>query len=304
MVEFSGSFRVKDALLRGVGAGALRSQRLSAPFQGVRSVTPPRGARDLCAAYATKMRQDAAFCGISAAELWGIPLPPIFDDRVHVASPHGGPRPTGRGVWGRQYDPDLVDVVILDGLRVFSPLDTWLSLGRLLTLPDLVAAADYILTPQFGSSGPALAVRDELVSAASRPRVPGRPLLVRAAAWAQAGALSRAESLCRVLLMSAGIPAPITNLRISPLVMLDLAWPSAQFGLDYLGDQHRSPTQFARDVQRRELVRDLGWESLDATRDDLFEHPHQLVLRVQSRLSARGLAVRPVHPSKFVLPGR
>jgi len=63
MTEFSGSFRVRDALARGVSAGALRSQHLSAPFQGVRSVTPPRDMTALCRAYATKMRPDAAFCG-------------------------------------------------------------------------------------------------------------------------------------------------------------------------------------------------------------------------------------------------
>lgn len=147
MVEFSGSFRVRDALARGVGAGALRSQDLSAPFHGVRSVTPPRDALALCHAYATKMRSDAAFCGLSAARLWGMPLPAsVHDDLVHVSTPHGGPRPTGRGVRGFQHDPGGVEIVDLRSLRVFSPIHTWLSLGRVLALPDLVAAADFILS--------------------------------------------------------------------------------------------------------------------------------------------------------------
>jgi hypothetical protein len=305
MIEFSGSFRVKDALARGVGAGALRSRHLSAPFQGVRSLTPPRDALALCHAYATKMRSDAAFCGLSAARIWGMPLPvSVVDDLVHVTTPHAGPRPTGRGVRGYQHDPGTVEIVEVGSLRVFSPIDTWLSLGRVLALPDLVAAADYILTRPFGSSDPALATLQELNDAVSRHRILGRPLLARAASLALPGPLSRPESLCRVLLVTAGIPAPVPNLRISPFAMLDLGWPIARYGVDYLGDHHRSPTQFAKDVGRRELIKEVGWEALEVTKVELFDHPHHVALKVRSRLSERGVAVRPVHPSKFVLPTR
>jgi hypothetical protein len=305
MVDLSGSFRVRDALARGISAGALRSPHLAAPFQGVRSVTPPRDAIALCHAYTAKMRSDAAFCGLSAARLWGMPLPASLDDgKVHVSSPHAGPRPTGRGVRGYQHHPADVEVREIGRLRVFSPLDTWLSLGRLLALPDLVSAADFALTPSFGSHGPALATTAELASAVARSRIPAGPLLRRAASFAVPGSLSRPESHCRVLLVSAGCPVPIPNLSISALATLDLAWPSARYGVDYLGDQHRSPTQFAKDVRRRELVRDIGWDSLEVTKVDLYEHPHHLALKVRSRLSERGVAVRPVHPSKFVLPER
>lgn len=305
MTEFSGPFRVKDALARGVGAGALRAQHLSAPFQGVRSLTPPRDAAALCLAYATKMRSDAAFCGLSAARLWGMPLPIwVDDDVVHVSTPHGGPRPTGRGVRGYQHDPSTVEVGSLGPLRVFSPIDTWLSLGRLLSLPDLVAAADFILTPPFGSSEPALATLAVLRDALARKRILGRPVLLRAVSLALPGPLSRPESHCRVLLVSAGCPTPVPNLSISPLATLDLAWPTARYGLDYLGDQHRSPTQFAKDVGRRELIKDLDWESLEITKGDLYDHPHHVALKVLSRLSERGVPIRPVHPSKFVLPKR
>lgn len=306
MTDFTGSFRVRDALARGVSAGALRSRHLAAPFQGVRSVTPPRDAIALSHAYATKMRPDAAFCGLSAAQLWGIPLPASLEAGVvvHVSSPHAGPRPTGRGVRGYQHDPDNVAIRNIGPLRVFSPVDTWLSLGRVLALPDLVAAADFILTPSFGSTEPALATLAELYDAVARHRILGLPLLRRAASLALPGPLSRPESHCGVLLVSAGCPTPVPNLRISPLATLDVAWLLARYGLDYLGDQHRSPTQFAKDVGRRELIKSLEWESLEITKTDLYDHPHHLALKVRSRLSERGVPVRPVHPSKFVLPKR
>lgn len=304
MQELTGSFRVRDAVRSGVSAGRLRSPHLAAPFHGVRSVVPPADHRELCRAYATKMREDAAFAGLSAARLWGIPLPlAVADDsRVHVSTPHASPRPTGRGVRGTQHDPSRVSLRVTEGLPVFSPVSTWLSLGRLLAFEHLVVAADFLVTAPFGEATEALATVDELRAAVGRFRIPARPLLARAAAFAAVGPLSPPESLCRVLLMSAGIPAPDVNLRIGPLVMFDLAWPEARCALDYLGDHHRTPTQFARDAQRRASIRELGWELIEVTRDELFRHPHQLVVRVRSRLSERGVRVTPVHPSKFVLP--
>src|SRR5690606_15991734 len=121
MVAFSGSFRVKDALARGVSPGRLRSSDLAAPFQGVRSLVESPDTPALCHAYATKMRADAAFSGVTAAQLWGIPLPlAAADARVHVSTPHGGPRPTGRGVRGFQHDPGAVAIAEMGGLPVFS----------------------------------------------------------------------------------------------------------------------------------------------------------------------------------------
>lgn len=203
---------------------------------------------------------------------------------------------------GSQVDAARVIVVSLEGLRVLSPVHTWMSLARVLSLGDLVAAADFLLTPAFGSSVPALATIDALNDVLRAARVPGAPLLRQAARLAQRGPLSRPESLSRVLFVSAGIPAPVANFRLSPLITLDEAWESVRFGFEYLGDQHRSPAQFARDVRRRELIAEHGWDILEATKDDLFAHPHQLVARLRSRLSERGLPLRPVHPSKFVLP--
>lgn len=303
MVEFSGSFRVRDALAQGVSPGALRAAHLSMPFHGVRSVEQPQDIAALCRAYAAKMRSDAAFTGVTAALLWGMPLPASIDARtVEVATPHGTARAMGRGVRGSQVDPARVEAVTLDGVRVLSPVHTWVSLSRVLALGDLVAAADFLLTPSFGSTAPALATLDDLHDVLRGSRASGMPLLRQAAGLAQCGPLSRPESLSRVLFVSAGIPSPVANFRVSPLITLDEAWESVRFGFEYLGDQHRSPAQFARDVRRRELITEHGWDILEATKDDLFAHPHQLVARLRSRLSERGLPLRPVHPSKFVLP--
>lgn len=299
-MESSASFRVRDARDAGMGAGALRSVHLAAPFHGVRSVVEPGSVDELCRAYATKMRGDAAFGSLTAARLWGIPLASAHAnlDRLDVTTPHGAPRALGRGVRGSQHDPALLDVVELDGLRVLSPASTWVVLARVLDLADLVAAGDYLVTRRFADPRPALCDPADLEEILDRGRRIGAGRLREALPLIVPGSLSRPESLCRVLFVTAGLPHPVPNVRVSPLLMFDNAWPEWRVAFDYHGDSHRSASQYARDVGRVDLARQAGWSLIQGTKRDLFETPFDLVGRVRSRLIARGAVVRPVHPSK------
>ena len=286
------AFTVKDALARGVTAGALRTSRWAAPFHGIRSTMEPIDPGLRCRVYATKMRTDAAFTSVSAARLWGLPLPAWVDAiAVHVAAPHGAARPAGRGVIGSLYQRGAVEIVDLGGLRVLSPADTWASLAGVLELADLVAAGDALVTPTFGSSDPAAASVDDLVGVAHRRRFRGVRLARRASQLVRVGPLSRPESLSRILAVSGGLPEPSCNLRVSPLVTFDLAWAPWRLGFDYHGSSHRSATQHARDVARGDLARQLGWGSMQASATDLFDSPYDLLGRLRSRLADRGAPV-------------
>jgi hypothetical protein len=299
-MESRPSFRVRDARDAGVGPGALRSVHLAAPFHGVRSLVEPASVEELCRAYATKMRRDAAFSSLTAARLWGIPLPSAHASlpRLDVTTPHGAPRPLGRGVRGSQHDRALFDVVELDGLRVLSPASTWVALAPILGMADLVAAGDYLVTRRFGDPRPALCEPGDLQELLDRGRRIGAGRLREALSLIVPGSLSRPESLCRVLFVTAGLPRPVPNLRISPLLMFDDAWPEWRVAFDYHGDDHRSATQYARDVGRVDLARQAGWSLIQGTKRDLFETPFDLVGRVRGRLVARGASIRLVHPSK------
>ena len=299
------AFTVKDALARGVRAGALRSARWAAPFHGVRSTMEPADAVVRCRVYAAKMRADAVFTSVSAARLWGIPLPAWIDDAmVNVATPHGAPRPEGRGVVGSLYQRGAVEIVELEGLRVLSPADTWASLSSVLDLADLVAAGDALVTPAFASSQPASADVPDLIGVVDRRRFRGVRLARRAANLVRVGALSRPESLVRVLAVSGGLPEPVCNLAVSPLVTFDLAWPRWRLGFDYHGASHRSATQHARDVARADLARQLGWGSMQASATDLFDSPYDLLGRLRSRLADRGAPVGPFDVRKVATAKR
>src|SRR5690606_27501790 len=124
---------------------SIDSRRFEMPFHGVRA---PLGHDDLVSrghALSLRMRADAAFTGLTAAALWGIPLPAYVDlSRLQVSVPHGRPRPRSRGVVGSERLAD-VPVVDLGGLRVLTPVATWASLARWVGLADLIAAGDDIV---------------------------------------------------------------------------------------------------------------------------------------------------------------
>ena len=159
-------FRVRDAIAAGFARAAVDASRFDMPFHGLRS--PLGGASevvDRCRAYRLKMRPDAAFTALTAAVLWGVPLPARVDfSRIHVSVPHGMPRPRSRGVIGSERGWD-VEVVTLGGLRVLEPAAMWASLGTWLGIADLVAAGDYAIG---GAGSPSRTNGDRLNAAITR----------------------------------------------------------------------------------------------------------------------------------------
>jgi hypothetical protein len=246
------------------------------------------GVAGLCAAYNTKMRRDAYFTGITAVRLWDLPLPQHLPvSPIEVAVPLGTAPIRGRGVIGR-HEPPGVRPVRLQGLRVLDPAATWASAARTLSVPDLVAIGDALVSPIGGRA--ALCSIDELrAELESRAGRPGTPRARRAIGFVQVGALSRPESLVRFLLLAGGVPPPELNVPLGAArAVIDLAWSEYRFGLEYDGEYHRSASQFAADIRRQELVHDHGWLLMRITKSDLFGDPRGVVRRVRRRLAARG----------------
>src|SRR5690606_20379937 len=88
------------------------------------------------------------FSHTTAAVLWGIPLPRLTREWLHVAvfPPHRLPR--ARGIRGHEMQRHLARVVAHPelGVRILGPASTWASLGAVLPdLFDLVAAGDAVV---------------------------------------------------------------------------------------------------------------------------------------------------------------
>lgn len=247
----------------------------------------------------------AAISHSSAALVRGLPVPRALrlDPSVHVSVPRSRRAPRIAGVRGHSIMLPAHQVehllLVASSTRERLPVTlvdeplTLLTCASQLALPDVVALADAMLRRAIveGRPDPTLAA---LELGADRP---GRARLVRAAPLRRAGVRSRAETLVRLLIASAGLPEPVVAHPVHSTGLssedwtaeADLAWP--QFGvlLEYEGDLHRtSRRQFVLDVRRFDRYADEGWRAVRATRADVFDDPRELMMRLARRLREGG----------------
>ncbi|MFP3467518.1 hypothetical protein [Leifsonia sp. SIMBA_070] len=264
---------------------------LHRPFHGMRTDTPPDGHLALCRAATVVLPTEALFSHRSAAVIHDLPLPHwARPERVEVAVFEPNRPPRLRGVIGHQLTADEHRWVLVDGLRVVSPHDTWAQLSSLLPMTDLVVIGDYLITgdePYSGVKPPS--TRDDLEAAMRRHgRRRGVTALRQALERVRYGSLSPQESRLRIALEDAGLPAPeLNHVIFAPdgdrrEAMIDLAYPDARVAIEYLGDHHRTdPTAYRNDIRRRERLVDLGWNVVFVTAADPFE---AVALRVRRAL--------------------
>lgn len=286
--DLPSAFRVADARAANVSRRRLLGKDLHPTFHGIRS-----SGRDRRAALVPVMRAGYAFAGPTAAQLWDLPLPAMWadDPRLFVACP--GPGRIRRPGVVSSRRPDL-DCTRLEGLPVLSPTSTWVSLGGLLSVPDLTAIGDRLVSgtlkkPPLCSLGD---LRGTLDAAGS---IPGIRALRAAIDDVRVGAWSRPETLLRLLMIAAGLPEPVLNQPVllldGDVVYPDLAWPERRVAVEYDGSWHENAGQRSRDLARHEKLIDAGWLVVHVRRTDLFVTPSALIARLVSRLRDRGFAL-------------
>ncbi|MGC7215218.1 DUF559 domain-containing protein, partial [Mycobacteroides abscessus subsp. massiliense] len=105
-----------------------------------------------------------------------------------------------------------------------------------------------------------------------------------------AGAESPKETWLRLVLVTAGLPRPQTQILVHngdhvPLAYIDMGWEDMMVGVEYDGDQHRSDRrQYVKDIKRLELLERLGWRIVRVVAED---HPDDVVRRVKEALARR-----------------
>lgn len=127
----------------------------------------------------------------SGGRIWELGLPPWLQEdwRIHVAREREGSRPRRQNVVGHRMTFKPGEVVMHDGVRVTSPARTWLDLANLLTVDELIAVGDSVVTatdqtfpgprspwPRSTSIGAAVRRRPSLgcPAGAARQQTPGR----------------------------------------------------------------------------------------------------------------------------------
>lgn len=292
-----GPFHIHDASPLLVPYSRLRRRDLARPFAGVRTANPLRtDRRGRCHAYAVKMAARELFSHATAALLWGIPLPLALeaDPTLHVSVILPGRAPRDAGVHGHH----LVDRpglrILLDGLPVANPVETWCQLGTVLQFPDLVAAGDALVAKGRPNIRSTLA----RMGTAMADERPCGARLREALTAVRPGTRSRQETLLRLEVIRSGLPEPLVNAplcddRGEVLAEGDLVFPGLRTLLEYEGDLHRLDRRtFRRDITRREMLLDSGWHTIRITAADM-EASAVLgtVARIRRRLLAQAIAL-------------
>jgi hypothetical protein len=213
----------------------------------------------------------------SAALLHGLPTWPEATGRVHVTRN----RRTGarrRSVVEVHSAPlDAVDIRAIDGLAVTSLSRTVLDLARTLPWEQAVAAGDRALALGL--------TRAELAGGLDRMRGwPGIGAARRTVNFLDVRSESAGESVSRVRIHEAGLPAPVPQLEIFDslgqlVARVDFGWEEQRTVGEFDGKAKYGkllkPGQTSREAmiaekRREDALRDLGWQVVRWMWGDLY----------------------------------
>lgn len=291
-----GAFTRGSAVKRGWTEDRLRSRALARPFHGVRSLVEPRTHLERAQAYVPRLRDGHFFSHLTAAVVFGVPLPARVpeDDPVHVSVVDPARPPRCRGVIGHVVLASRVVVVERLGLPVTDAASTWLLLGADLPYEELVAATDHLLfVPRFNRGERPFATKERLAVALDGYHGRGSRALRAALAVASDAAASRPETDLRLAIVDAGLPEPLANAPIRVggrlIAIGDLVFPEWKVLAEYDGAHHRTgDAQFARDRQRLLDLQLAGWITVPVRAEGLGRGRARTIAEIRAALHAHG----------------
>jgi len=230
---------------------------------------------------------DCVVVGLSAAAIWGMPLPPasaqVLKGGPVSLSRRGAATATRRAkVDGHSIDIPANHVAFLDSLTLTTPARTWVDCAALLSPDHLLAMGDWAL-------GQGLVTLNEMTSIVAWART--RRGVVRAREvlpWIRTGVESPQESRLRWNVVACELPEPDINPEIvlpgARVVRLDLAYKGLRIGLEFDGEWHLGTQE--HDAERRRQLEKAGWRVIVATKEDLFD-PTAMLTALRSAISER-----------------
>ncbi len=281
-------FAYREGIDAGLGRGRLRGGDLHRPYRGVRVAGWTPDLEQRARAFQRRAPGNTYFCSVTAAVLYRMPLPRRLERSLvlHVGVPAPVRAPRVTGVVGHKFQIEEADIRDWYGLRVTTPERTWCDLATSLTVPDLVAAGDYLIHWE-----QPIASREALYSAMLRhPGQRGHRRLVRAFPQMNDRAESRRESLLRVIVVNAGIPGVEANVWITTSggyrYRGDLVIWERKLIIEYQSRFHDGTKEFDSDMTRISRLEADGWYVLQINNGDLG-NPGELVQRIRKVLESR-----------------
>lgn len=221
----------------------------------------------------------------TAAVLWGGVVPDCPD--VHVSSP--GSRGRMAGIVAHRAKQRQV-VTAHRGIRLTSPIQTFLDLAQVLDLVGLVVLGDSLVKKR------RCRLKD-LIEVVGEATGPGTALARRAAGLVREGVDSPMESRLRMLIVLAGLLEPKVDHRIydsdgTLLYRFDLAYVHYGLIIEYDGWQHADRRgQWERDVDRDEQLDNWRIRRLVVLPRHIYNTPAQTLARIIAAMRGKGMAI-------------
>jgi hypothetical protein len=232
------------------------------------------------------MSRDTVFSHRTAAQIWGIWVPPFDGIEVTTPARERGSRYTTsvqrrRVVAHRRITPPT-DIVERHGLPVTCPGRTWIDLAPFVDLHDLIAAGDSAL--RVGATLTELEERAAVLRC-----VRGARAIRRAVRHLDARSRSRPESRIRGAIVLAGLPKPEVNEPIFDsnggwLAEPDLSYDEAKLALEYNGSDHATSARMGKDATRLLGMQRDEWTVRTYTAVDAFRRLDAVVHDVDVQL--------------------
>lgn len=178
------------------------------------------------------------------------------------------------------------ETVYRNGMAVTSAARTAFDLGRRLPMTAAVQRMDALMN----ATGLQAADVEKVII--EHPGVRGLSALRRVLPLVDGGAQSPYETLTRLILVRAGLPAPATQVPVVDeygfvVAYLDMGWPELRVAVEYDGAQHWTDArQRRRDIERLADLDALGWVVIRVS-SDMVRTPATIVARVRSALERR-----------------
>ena len=304
-----GPFRYSEAKVAGIGRGRLRADDIDHTHHGLYAPTAGDDIVARCENLAPLLGEHAWFSHLTAARLWGMPLPFAWTahEPLHVLTLAAAPPMRRPGVVGWETSRTDTRREMMGLIPVVAASEAWAQLAvpgstgldgdaggkRKLSREWLTAVGDYLLTgPKVdGTRHPLSTVAEMTASVARRRRSRGVVDSTWALEMVRSPVHSPKETELRLGLVACGLPEPDVQVPVMTAAGLrhaDLGYPDARLLIEYHGDQHRTDrAQWLEDLTRRQLFEDAGYRVMEVGAADLTPNCHALAARVRRALDGR-----------------